>query len=949
MLTEIEHLLETRTAGKKSHVFYTQWQVAKDYVPQVLNTISQVFPHYSLHDRTHSETIIYNIGRIVGMKTLEKMSSIDLWMILSAAYYHDMGMAVFSNEKNSSFQDKEFVEFLKTCQSEDLSPLNDYAICFEIKEEKIYYKNDFLSAKNYDAARFLLAEFFRRKHGKRANDSVSSDMSINLPGSPIPKRIINVLGSICHAHTQSFDKVMELPFCEAGIDHEDCHPRYIACLLRLGDLLDIDSNRFSEVLLQTLPSIPIDSIWHKEKHMAIKHLQINDIKIEATAECDDYDVADVTNRWFSLIDSEMYNQMKNWNDIVPDASCGFLPTLGKMEVLLKGYDTINGKDRPSFKIDSTKAIELLQGAELYNEPHQCIRELLQNSVDATILRVFVESEENGAPISDRDDFYKRCSSFPIKVSIKKEKIEQDKIDWSIKISDCGIGMSKNDLSFLTTTGSSNKNIGKRKIVERMPEWMRPSGTFGIGFQSVFLLTDRVKIKTRKFNKEEVFNVSLYNPAGKKEGSVLLQTLFNEHKTYGTDLEFNIVRKTLPDNWKVAMKPSTMATRVIYSYDFINDDSLDIDIAKVIDEICQFAEASYVPLHIKLENQDEVALNGGDRKEFKYFDEETGLELSIASSKKNSRIYYRNQIVSKGRLALNFLSFQVNILSGDAKDILTLSRDDIQSKYYKTLREKVMKTAEGFLKTHYNTLDEELKMYASMFLHYHLSEDERRVNFGNAPLDEWKKFRIGEESQKTLADILEFETIYFKENESSPGEIKFNQIDDRLEIINLDCDLLGFITYKFKNHKLRFYTEKTEKGKVVYIELTKGEQEVVIDDWEVWFNHYLSHAHYSRNLMPCVERYKVLRIKERAVIGGCQDFTFSSVNKNYPKMVCPYIRFSEDGDSYYLTKKLKISVSDRLYEFVYDNRYDESVTLEQIKETYQLFLNDMQQYVKKYLE
>lgn len=335
MLTEIEHLIETKTAGKKSHVFFTQWQVAKDYVPQVLNTISQVFPHYSLHDRTHSETIIYNIGRIVGMKTLEKMSSIDLWMILSAAYYHDMGMAVFSNEKNSSFQDKEFVGFLKSCQSEESSPLHDYAICFEIKEEKVYYKNDFLSAKNYDAARFLLAEYFRRKHGERANDSVNSDISINLPGSPIPKRIINVLGSICHAHTQPFDKVMELPFCEAGIDHEDCHPRYIACLLRLGDLLDIDSNRFSEVLLQTLPSIPIDSIWHKEKHMAIKHLQINDIKIEATAECDDYDVADMTNRWFSLIDSEMYNQMKNWNDIVPDTSYGFLPTLGKMEVVLK--------------------------------------------------------------------------------------------------------------------------------------------------------------------------------------------------------------------------------------------------------------------------------------------------------------------------------------------------------------------------------------------------------------------------------------------------------------------------------------------------------------------------------------------------------------------------------------------------------------------------------------
>ena len=610
------------------------------------------------------------------------MSSIDLWMILSAAYYHDMGMAVFSNEKISSFQDKDFVDFLKTCQSEESSPLHDYAICFEIKEEKVYYKNDLLSAKNYDAARFLLAEYFRKKHGERANDSVSSDISINLPGSPIPKRIINVLGSICHAHTQSFDKVMELPFCEAGIDSEDCHPRYIACLLRLGDLLDIDNNRFSEVLLQTLPSIPIDSIWHKEKHMAIRHLQINETKIEATAECDEYDVADVTNRWFSLIDSEMYNQMKNWNDIVPDTSYGFLPTLGKLEVILKGYDTINGKDRPSFKIDPTKAIELLQGAGLYNEPHQCFRELLQNSVDATILRVFAESEENGTPISDRVEFYKRCSTFPIKVLITKEKIEHDKIDWSIKISDCGIGMSKNDLLFLTTTGSSNKNIEKRKLVERMPEWMRPSGTFGIGFQSVFLLTDSVKIKTRKFNKEGVLNVSLFNPAGKKEGSVLLQTLQNEHKPFGTDLEFSIVRKTIPDRWTVSIQPS-MATRVISSYDFVNDESLDVDIAKIVDEIGKFAYASFVPIHIKIDDQDEVILNRGGVNTFDYFVEDEGLELSITSTKnKDNRVYYRNQIVSKCRLPFDFLSFRINILSGDAKDILTLNRDDLQSKYEK---------------------------------------------------------------------------------------------------------------------------------------------------------------------------------------------------------------------------------------------------------------------------
>lgn len=952
MLTEIEKLLETKTAGKKSHVFFTQWQMARDYVPQVLDTISQVFPHYSMHDRTHSETIINIIGRIVGIKTLEKMSSIDLWMMLCAAFYHDVGMAVFSNEKVDFFQDEKFIDFLKTIQSTESSPLHEYSLCFEVKDKKVYYKNDILNAKNYDAARFLLAEFVRKRHGERANDSVCSDMSINLPGSPIPKRIIEVLGNICYAHTQSFDKVMELPFCEAGIDHEDCHPRYIACLLRLGDLLDIDNNRFSEVLLQTLPSIPIDSIWHKDKHMSIKHLQINETKIEARAECDDYDVADITNRWFSMIDSEMYNQMKNWNDIVPDVSYGFLPTLGKLDVVLKGFDTINGKERPSFKIDSSRAIELLQGAGLYNEPHQCIRELLQNSVDATLLRVFVESEQNGVAIKNKEEFCEKCKKNPIKVSIKKEKVDKDNIDWSIKISDCGIGMSKNDLLYLTTTGGSNKNVEKKKIIERMPEWMRPSGTFGIGFQSVFLLTDTVNMETRKWNKEDVLNVTLYNPAKEKEGAVLIQTSKDEYKPFGTNLKFDIIRKTIPDSWSVSMSKCA-ARQVITSYDFVNDDSLDVDIAKIIDEINKFAYASYIPIYLKLDDQNEVLLNGNRTNRFDHFVEEEGLEISISSSNdSNTRVYYRNQIISLGNLSFNYLSFQINILSGDAKTILTLNRDKIQSDYYPTLRKKVFDAAVSILSKQYNLLDEELKKYASLFVNYYLNEEERKKLFGVYALDEWKQLVIGNVTKLSLERIMQYDSIIINESMHLMDEMNLIMKDEHtLEIITnvYKNEALDFITSKIDNQKLRYFTETVENGKVIYVELKKGNPEIEIDDWETWFKSYLYQDHYSRNLMPCVEGYKALRIKEDCFPWGYGDHTFYRIKKNYPMMICPYIRYADKGNGNFQSYKLKECVTENLYKMVYDNRYDESVTMEQIKETYQRFLDDTKQYVQSFLE
>ena len=54
-MSHIESVFESKSkenaeAGK----YLQQWHVAKTHVPQLLNTISHYFPHYSLHDSTHS-------------------------------------------------------------------------------------------------------------------------------------------------------------------------------------------------------------------------------------------------------------------------------------------------------------------------------------------------------------------------------------------------------------------------------------------------------------------------------------------------------------------------------------------------------------------------------------------------------------------------------------------------------------------------------------------------------------------------------------------------------------------------------------------------------------------------------------------------------------------------------------------------------------------------------
>ncbi|WP_423247986.1 HD domain-containing protein [Vallitalea maricola] len=51
-----------------------------------------------------------------------------------------------------------------------------------------------------------------------------------------------------------------------------CHPRFIALMLCLSDLLDLNKDRFNEYFLDVITPLPNDSAMHKSKHECIVHL-----------------------------------------------------------------------------------------------------------------------------------------------------------------------------------------------------------------------------------------------------------------------------------------------------------------------------------------------------------------------------------------------------------------------------------------------------------------------------------------------------------------------------------------------------------------------------------------------------------------------------------------------------------------------------------------------------
>lgn len=923
-------LKEKSELHSEGEIYYRQWMLAKQYLPQLLNTISHVFPHYSLHDASHSETILNNVVRIVGKQTIDKLSIVDLWLLLAAAYYHDCGMVLFAEDKERILEfDAGFVNYVEEKQNDASSPMKEFADLLTVKEGKLYYSDMQLTVKSSEAVRFLMADYVRPKHASRSVDMIGAASSLHLPGSPIPERIIRLLGDICETHTKPCYAVLELPRVEcSGCGTEDCHPRYISVLLRLGDLLDMDSNRVSDVLLSTLGSIPLDSLYYNDTNRSITHLQIDEAYVEVQAVCKTYEVYDLMTGWLRWLNEEMTYVISRWRDIVPDISYGYLPSVGSLDVRLEGYDTIDGKVRPSFQIDTAKAIELLQGAGLYDNPAQCIRELLQNSVDATYLRIYRENPN----ISSLEEFVELCKSYRIEVVIRKTRTDEEYSYWDVEISDSGLGMDKSDLGFLCRTGSSGKNKAKQKLVESMPDWMKPSGIFGIGFQSVFLVTDSVKLSTKKYNSGDAYEMVLNNPSGSSDGSILLKTVHNSDRPVGTSLAFTI-KESRRIGWSVN-STQVYAMAFINTYDFAKDESLDVRVGKILDEISMFSDASLIDVHLKFNDDSHVFAKA--KPKFEFYDEETGLQISLG--KHVSKVFYRNQYLRAFKPGIMFLSAEVNIMTGKANELLTLSRDNVREERCSELKRKISLSLSRFLIQNYSGFDDELKKHVSMFLNWN-----RKLILSQIAADyifptDWESHMLTvldkekKEVQFSIKELMSFHIIK-----------KYGDYYEHTEFLRKSGR--GYVSFKFPVHsnsqsrdELTFLYRMVGQfyNRFIYakdaIIITNGDPLIEIEDSDEarlkWLGSY-KWKYYARGTMPCPPRYAALEVENTWI-----EVTFDDFGLDYPIMVCPFVRrYEDDGDFFHHTKCLEYDVDDTIIDYVYNHRKNASVTKDEIYVAY----------------
>jgi hypothetical protein len=620
-----------------------------------------------------------------------------------------------------------------------------------------------------------------------------------------------------------------------------------------------------------------------------------------------------------------------------------------MTVELEGYDNFNLEDRPKFKIDDDRAIELLQGAGLYDKPSQCIRELLQNAVDATYLRIFKEHPS----VKTIEEFRDLCAKeeYQIHVELKKDREEDDFVYWKFTLTDQGFGMSKDELKYLSCTGSSRQNEAKQKIIESMPTWMRPSGTFGIGFQSVFLITDIVKMETRRWGREDTLKLKLYNPVGKDKGNILLQSLRDEDHPFGTTISFEIKMKAKHES---SYEEGRECPEIFVNH----DDFLLVQSSDIRREIVKFARFSFIP--ISFQNEKEIDTLKSENNTFEFYDEETRLQVGILLGMR--RLLFRNQEVNAYHLYLPFLRFTINILSGDARDILTLNRNAIRNEYEDNLRSDILSSTYKYLVQKFNDLPDDdyydnkgnsTKKLAAAYLDWLIHKGFPKEPTENLNLDKyWKDIIVSNDGSETIRrctieELLNSDRIHVYKDSRF---IDFYNKEDEKYFEKRGHDffynfLLCVVHGNFRG--IQFTAEGIHIHKERVTELIAKDHETRkewLDQYArfssfVEFDSYFDVPHfdpnrylYSRENMPCNERYKKLAVKN-----DWYEPTFHGLNFEYPVMVCPFVRL---GFGYF--KKLEYLVDDKVIDYVFEHRVDPSVTKEQIKETYNLFYEDFKQ-------
>ena len=823
-----QHLVEVCNNTTYANLL-SVWNINKKMCHDVLSTVVINYPHYTKHDISHCEAIITNIEMLLGEETIRLLSPTDTWLLLHAAYLHDIGMVIEYKKIEENWESKEFQDYLHEAENS-----NDDSVAYNAKfinsfGDKLGKKENVIAwpVRVRYAVTLLIADYYRRQHAEDSTSYIKDmgsafhiDLGFN---GLIQQRLIMLLADIVCLHTESNEKILELDYQTNGFNADYAHPRFLAQMLRMGDLLDADNNRFNIVNETVFGEIPESSKNHWEKHLSARHILITPDIIEYRADCNKLDVYRETRVFVSWLKEELEFWALNWKNIMPETIKGSAPKLGKCELLLQGVPDIQGLSDLRFSISPEKAFEVIEGTNIYEDKFVFLRELIQNALDACKIQLWRDiceeryrswinhtGDEDIQPFEIEQAVY---DNYRVEVRICNYNENQFKVI----IKDNGTGLSVEQFKKICDVGVSYSGDRKRKEeINSMPLWLRPTAGFGIGLQSVFLIAEEFEIYSKSSAEEGIYA----RVASRRRNGYVQITKSNVLKSKGTEIHITIPRD-------LEFKYGILSNTHRYIEEYYDPFSVQKNLLyyKIWDVLRETMECTYFPVELYFDGKLMESMRNGlfnELKErssdgryiFRYlegycmelWDVKTCTKMHIRLREKYK--LYNNQYFFKGmemkndpRLNVKGIWFYADFYGLDTKKTLALDRKRIREEAIEEIYDIVGSAIKFFLDMIEKTLLEKLEKrekteYNQIYTYWCMVSLEKKLYL-------LEKYKQVFQSVKVSVDVLEKKG----DNKFSKVKYDFKKVVGDLQKTATIKNLESFIEHKS-------FAERVDKKSII---------------------------------------------------------------------------------------------------------------------------------------
>ena len=468
-----------------------------DLVGPVLERIPQTFGQYTKHDIEHSGNVIDLMGRFIPNKTLKKLNAVELGLLLLSGLLHDVGMAVSVAEKQT------------TVGSEDFERFRAERLDRQAAVEKAREDGNELRARAIEDA--LLAEYYRRMHPERARKWIERKLAgkLNLGDNQLSDHV----ATLCESHgwgvresndPRDPDKAVRRLEPNRPVGGVPVNMQYLACCLRLGDIMDFDRSRTPLAVFEQL-EFTEDKSWEEwNKHLAVSGWSVKEREVMFSAPCDHPVFYVAVQEFLDGVDAELRDCRYLIDDCprrLGDRYLLHVPHIvDRRQVGMRDKQYVAGAFR--FQLEYEDIVWLLRDKSLYPDPSLFLRELLQNSLDACRRR------EASARAAGQADAYEP------RIVVWDHTDDAD--DPRIVFQDNGVGMSRKVVEeYFMRVGKSYYRspefLAERNRLSAEGVQLDACSCFGIGIVSCFLVADRFEVETYQHGYDPL-HIDIEGPA-----------------------------------------------------------------------------------------------------------------------------------------------------------------------------------------------------------------------------------------------------------------------------------------------------------------------------------------------------------------------------------------------------------------------------------------------------